>query len=497
MNPALSPRDNDIRERLGLDAAAGRRAWTRRGPWLALAVLAALAAAFAVFALRGGEAAPRYATAPAAIGDLVETVTATGTLEALDTVEVGSEVSGRVEAVHVDFNDRVARGQALATIDPEEAAARAEQAAAQLQSAHASVARSQASAEEAAANLRRIESLAAAGLVSEQELDASRATAERARADVAAARAQATVSGASLTSSHASLAKTEIRSPIDGVVLARSVEPGQTVAASLQAPVLFTLARDLTRMTLHVDVDEADVGKVREGQPATFTVDAYPERTFRSQVVSLRNVPKDEAGVVTYEAVLAVDNAELLLRPGMTASADIVTDEKRGQLLVPNAALRFTPPEVAAAEQDGRRGLFLPGISSRRGGRGERSGDQAAERGGAAARGGATAAGAGRAAAAEGAGAPGGEGGADRRGAAAGGAASPAAERSPAAASGFPGARRAGGGGGTVWVLRAGEPVAVAVAPVASDGVRTAVRSPALSPGDEVIVDVAVAEAAS
>lgn len=428
----------DILSTLGLDDNGRRRSWTRRIVYGLIAVALIAAVLFALRSRKTAEGGTSYVTSPARVGELVETVSATGTLEALDTVEVGAETSGRILEVLVDFNDRVRKGQVLATIDPEQATARSDEATAQLRAARAAVTRAQATVEESNQNLKRLKGLRDAGLISEQDYDAAEATARRAQADVASARAQATVAEASLSEAHSSLQKTAVRSPIEGIVLARAVEPGQTVAASFQTPVLFTLARDLTDMALHVQVDEADVGKVREEQTATFRVDAWPDREFASRVVSLRNVPTKEQNVVTYEGVLAVDNDELLLRPGMTATASIVTERKDGVLLVPNAALRFTPPEVATAQQNRRTGLFLPGIS--RGG--PPGGSQRQQRSGS-----------------EGA--------------------APAAK-------------------GTVWVLRQGQPVSVPVTPGATDGRNTEVRSelssPQLKAGDEVIVDVAVQE---
>ena len=369
----------DILSTLGLDDNGRRRTWTRR-ILFGVIVLALVAAGVALKGRQTAEGGTSYVTSPASVGDLVETVAATGTLEALDTVEVGSETSGRILDVLVDFNDRVEKGQVLATIDPEQATARSEEAAAQLSAARASVTRAQATVEESNQSLARLRGLRDAGLISDQDFDAAQATARRAQADVASARAQATVAQASLSEARSNLQKTAIRSPIEGIVLSRAVEPGQTVAASFQTPVLFTIARDLTDMALHVQVDEADVGKVREGQTATFRVDAHPDREFASRVVSLRNMPTAAENVVTYEAVLAVDNAELLLRPGMTATASVVTERKEGVLLVPNAALRFTPPEVATAAQQSqqRPGMFLPGIG-RGGPQGGRRQQQAAK----------------------------------------------------------------------------------------------------------------------
>jgi HlyD family secretion protein len=442
---------DEMKATLGLDEDSQRRPWMRWVLWGLVA--AALIAGFLLFRSRNqGAKGTSYVTTPARVGNLVEAITATGTLQALDTVQVGSETSGRILDVLVDFNDQVRKGQVLATIDPEQASARADEATAQLRAARASVARAQATQEETAQSLKRSRGLKDAGLISQQDYDTAQATARRAQADVASARAQATVAGAGLSAAQSSLQKTSIVSPIDGIVLSRAVEPGQTVAASFQTPVLFTIARDLSDMTLHVQVDEADVGKVREGQPATFTVDAYPQREFDSRVVSLRNVATTDQNVVTYEAVLAADNSGLLLRPGMTATASVVTQRKQDVLLVPNAALRFTPPDVAAANQDQRRGIFLPGIT--RGGPGGGSNRQQ-----------------------------------QRSGSNGGATETPGQDSSRRGGHGM-------GANGTVWVLRQGAPVAVQVTAGATDGRNTEISSAQLKAGDEVIVDVAAQPAA-
>jgi HlyD family secretion protein len=473
--------DPEVQERLGL-VGGRRRRWRRLVPW-ALGALA-LVVLLLWWRGRGGQGDREgYVTVGVERGDLAVTVTATGTLSALDTVEVGSEVSGRVVTVDADFNDRVRQGQVLATLDPEQAQAAAEEAAAQVAAAAASLQRAQATVEEARTYLRRAQELSAAGLLSPQDLDTAEATARRSAADVASAQAQATVARAGLSAARSRLHKTQILAPIDGIVLARSVEPGQTVAASLQAPVLFTLARDLRDMTLEVNVDEADVGKVREGQGASFTVDAYPGRVFPSRVMSLRNVPTTTDNVVAYEAVLAVDNPDLALRPGMTGTATIRTEEKAGVLLVPNAALRFTPPEVVTAESGRRGGLFIPGVTRspwQRRNEQPRSGGA----GGAGAGGGTR--GAARAGSPAAGGTPGRPPGASAR--REGAAASPAAGGAGAAGGG-------GGGGDRVWVLREGKPVPVMVVLGATDGSQTEVVEGELRAGDQVVVDVRTTEA--
>jgi HlyD family secretion protein len=292
---------------------------------------------------------PTFETAEVTRGDLHVTITATGTLSARDSVPVGAEISGRVIKVYVDFNDKVKKGQILAEIDPEQYRARRDDASAQLNLAKANRATAEATAKEAELKAARLRAMRNEGLSSVQDLEATEATLARARASVDSASAQITSAGASLKVAASNLGKTTVRSPIDGVVLERSVEPGQTVTAGLQTPVLFTLAADLSEMRLAIKVDEADVGQVRAGQRASFTVDAYPNRTFDSEVVSVKNMPTTTQNVVTYETRLSVKNPDLLLRPGMTATATILVDDEINVMLVPNAALRYTPKAKAVA----------------------------------------------------------------------------------------------------------------------------------------------------
>jgi HlyD family secretion protein len=337
---------------LGLDKRSRRR------PWLTwLVVLAVLAAAILgigrYMSMRARDRMPRYQTAKVERGDIEVIVTATGTLQGLNTVEVGAEVSGRVSTVHVDYNDQVKKGQLLAEIDPEQSRAAVDEATARVSEAQAAIHQARATLLEAEQNAARAVQQLSQGLVSQRDHDAALATRERARASVASAEASAVVARAALKSARSRLDKTQILAPIDGVVLSRLVEPGQTVTAGFQTPILFKLTEDLRRMSLRVYVDEADVGRVREGQAATFTVDAYPDKVFPSKLLSLRNEPRTEQNVVTYEAVLEVDNTELLLRPGMTATATIKSDVRKNVVTIPNAALRFTPPDV---EEDRRRG---------------------------------------------------------------------------------------------------------------------------------------------
>jgi HlyD family secretion protein len=295
----------------------------------------------------------RYLTVQARVGDLKETVTATGTLKGLDSVDVGSQISGKITKINVDFNDHVSVGQVLAEIDTAQLQSRVEQSKAQVNAADASVVLAKATQAQNRAQYARALDLSQKGLISSKDLDAAKADADRSAASITSAGAQATLARASLKDAQTQLSYAVIRSPIDGIVLSRLVEPGQTVAASMSAPVLFTLARDLTQLRLYVDIDEADVGKVREGQSATFLVDAWRGHGFSSKVVSVHNLPTNGQTVVTYQAVLSVDNGERLLRPGMTATATITTDEQKGVLLVPNAALRFSPPASTKASAGG------------------------------------------------------------------------------------------------------------------------------------------------
>lgn len=291
---------------------------------------------------------PDYQTAAARRADVRVTVTATGTLEAITTVDVGAEVTGRLLSVLVDANDTVKRGQLLAVIDPEQLRAAVDQSAAQLAAADAAILQTKATLVETTKALERAKQQATDGLLSPKDLEAATAAAARADASLTSNVASATLARATLTQARSRLDKTKIISPIDGMVLSRHVEPGQTVTAGFTTPLLFKLAQDLTQMRLNVDIDEADMGRVREGQESSFTVEAYPDRIFSSKVTSLRNEPKTSQNVVTYQGVLSVDNHERLLRPGMTCTATILADMRKDVLVVPNAALRFAPPLSSA-----------------------------------------------------------------------------------------------------------------------------------------------------
>ena len=325
--------------------AARRATRRRRVVWL---VLVAAAAAAAALGLRARYLAPplpiQYLTTPVVRGLLTVKVTATGSLQPVTQVDVGTEVSGTVEAVLVNFNDRVDAGQVLARLDTTQLAARERQSRAALALATARVQEARATAVETANRLQRSQRMLARQLTATEDHESVQASSARAAAGVTVAIAQVQQAQAQLDYDQRLLEKATVHAPISGIVLQRQVEPGQTVAASLQTPVLFTLAENLRQMLLNVQVDEADVGKVAAGQQAEFSVDAYPNRRFPATISLVRYLPKTVDGVVTYEAQLVVDNSELLLRPGMTATADIAVQRSEGVLLVPNAALRYTPP---------------------------------------------------------------------------------------------------------------------------------------------------------
>ncbi len=373
LNPITPPAPETpetLAAHIGLNPPPPSRRWTRYG-LVALGVLALAGAAG--FLLPGPTPdQPRFKTATVERDDLTIKVTATGQLQPVTQVDVGTEVSGTIDQVAVDYNDRVTQGQILARLDPDTFQAKQRQSQAALLLARASVTEAQVTVTETTSKLRRIRDMIAKRLSSPEELDTATAAAGRAEAALEVARAKVEQAQAQLDADNRTLEKSEIRSPITGTVLKRQVEPGQTVAASLQTPVLFTLAEDLTQLELNVAVDEADVGQIKEGLKAEFTVDAYPNRRFPATITQVRYAPETINGVVTYAALLSLDNRDLSLRPGMTATAEIIASEIKNALLVPNAALRFTPPtpKVAKEESRGLVGMLLPSRppSSRRGG---------------------------------------------------------------------------------------------------------------------------------
>ena len=472
-----------------------------------MALLAALAVWF--FFLRGGGDAEPYRTEAVRRGEITRSVSASGTLEALVTVEVGSQISGQVTQVMVDYNDRVRRGQVMAVLDPQNQRSAVEQSQAQIASAQAGVAQAQAQVALAQAEYDRQKFLFDRQIVAQAALDTAQASLRTARANVASAQAQVRQAQAALRSNQATLGRTTITAPIDGIVIDRQIEPGQTVASGLNVAVLFTLAQDLGRVQALVSVDEADIGSVRVGQPVRFTVDAFQNDNFTGEVTQIRVLPTTESSVVAYTVVVEADNPGERLLPGMTANADIILEEKRNVLRVPNSALRFTPADVEAQTQGAQAGASPFGGAGGQGGQRRAGGapgrgnmaavmieelgldaaqkakiqpilDRAQQEARAARRAG------------------GGQGGGQRsRG------------MNPAAAAAFNKAfdeikpllrpdqqvklealrgRFAGGGGrGTVWVLRDGKPVQVSVRTGATDGSYTEILGGGLREGDQVI----------
>lgn len=341
----------------------GRRLLTRRTTWLVVAIVLGVTAA-AVLLMRGSAAAdaPQFVTEVVSRGDLDVRVSATGKLQPTITVSVGSELSGLVDAVFVDENETVTKGQLLARLDVLRLQDQITGSEATLAAAEARVGQAAATVTEATAQLARFREvwrLSDGKVPSQTEIEAAEANLARADADRTSAEASVTEAQAALSSDRTNLSKASIRSPINGIVLTRAVEPGQTVAASLQVATLFTIAQDLRQMELAVDVDEADVGRVADTQRATFTVDAYPNRTYEASVTRVAFGATTTGDVVSYSTVLVVNNDDLTLRPGMTASAEIATASVEGALLVPNAALRYTP--AATTSSRGFVASLMPG----------------------------------------------------------------------------------------------------------------------------------------
>jgi HlyD family secretion protein len=321
------------------------------------------------------DTAPRfeYTTRPVKRGGLSVVVTATGSVQATDQVDISSELSGTVRKVNVTYNSTVKKGEVLAELDTNKQEADVQNARAQLASAQANVLKAEAEAASAKNSFDRLTGLVTNRISTQQELDAARFAYQSTLAAKSVSEASVLSAQAALRLAELNLAKLKIVSPIDGIVLTRSIDPGQTVASSLNAPVLFTIAGDLKRMELQVAVDEADVGQVKEGQNAKFAVDAYPDRQFPATIEAVRFASETVSNVVTYKAVLTVDNDDLLLRPGMTATADITVQSVDDALLVPNAALRYSPPATARGRGNFLTRLFMPPRP-----RGNRGGDEAA-----------------------------------------------------------------------------------------------------------------------
>lgn len=414
--------------------ALGRLRGRRRPWWLVVVLAGIVAAGVAAFVSRRhrASAAPPYMTSRVTRGDVTELIRATGTIQPVLQVQVGAQVSGRISSVPVDFNSRVRRGDLLAEIDSTQYRAQVAQVRAQLMSARAVRAQNRANLALAEQNLARAQQLRAQGLNAAADLDAAVAQRDAARATVGVADAQIAQAQAALSSAQTNLAFTRIVAPIDGIVATRSVDPGQTVAASFQTPTLFVIANDLTHMRVIANVDEANIGKLAEQMASTAHVDAFPRETFRGIVRELRINPTTTNGVVTYQAVIDVQNPLGRLRPGMTATITVITSQRTAVLRVPNAALRYHPSASVRA----------PGGSNR----------------------------------------PGRDGGNPRSG-------GPAAS-----SSGAPGGRAtdettATPDQGTLYLLRGGRAVRTRVTIGATDGAFTEVEAPGLTENAEVVID--------
>ena len=317
-----------------------------------LVLLAAGIAALAVaFWPRAVPLSARFRQGMVARGTVVRQISATGRVEARTTVEVGAQVSGRIATVEVDFNDHVTIGQVLARFDTESLDAQLAQSKASVKAAKAAVQQARADRKRAQRTFERTKRLHERGIDSQEALENAQSARDVAEAAVRSATAQLELQNANARVAETNRRYAEILSPIDGIVISRNVEAGQTVAAAFQTPILFVIAEDLTKMKVVASIDEADIGDARPGQTATFTVDAYPNRAFDATLTELRSAAKLVQNVVTYEAVLEVDNEEGLLRPGMTASVKVRTAEAENALHLPNAALRFTPPEQEGEPQ--------------------------------------------------------------------------------------------------------------------------------------------------
>ncbi|MEK8031425.1 efflux RND transporter periplasmic adaptor subunit [Ideonella sp. DXS29W] len=360
--PSSSPDDRQAPDWLLGDT---RPRWKRRSTWVAVGLAASLVAGgLAWQRAQQRQAAPHYVTEPVTRGDVSLQVTANGTLQPTRSVNIGSELSGTVSEVLVDVNDRVKKGQVLVRLDTAKFADQVAKSEAALRSARASVAQAVATAQQAKAALGRLEEvqrLSGGKLPAATELDNARATLAQAEATEASARANVAQAEATLRTDRTNLEKASIRAPIDGVVLTRSVDPGNAVAASLQAVTLFTMAEDLTQMKLSVNVDEADVGQVKEGQTAQFSVSAWPGRRYPAKISRVAYGSTTTDNVVTYTTQLLVENPDLTLRPGMTATATIAATERPQVLRVPNTAFSFSPAAPGGADNAAKGGAAAPG----------------------------------------------------------------------------------------------------------------------------------------
>jgi HlyD family secretion protein len=342
---------------------------------IAFTVIAAASGA-AYYQTTGGESLPQFATAQATRGDVVEVVEVTGKLEAVTTVQVGTQVSGTIQSLHADFNSKVRKGQVIARLDASVLKAQVDQAEATLARLQAEVERARVQVGDANLKLRRAKQLSEKGLIPATDLETAETTAREASAALKAAEAQVVQAHASLNQARVNLSHTVITAPVDGIVISRSVDVGQTVAASMSAPTLFVIAKDLAEMQVSASVDEADIGRIEPGQKVTFKVDAYPAETFRGTVSQVRLEPVVAQNVVSYVTIIDVPNRDLKLKPGMTANVTVEVARADNVVRVPNAALRFVPTEEMLAsiqrtdnqmpDSGTERGVRPPGDANRR-----------------------------------------------------------------------------------------------------------------------------------
>lgn len=319
---------------------------------LTAALLLVAVAAFAFWRFGNSAKESSYVTMPVQRNNITQVVSSTGTLQAVVTVQVGSQVSGTIDKLFADFNTKVKAGQVVVQLNQDKFKASVDQGRANVLAAQSSLAKAQVSVADALRTLERNRELRKRDLMAQSELDAAQTAYDAALAQVEVNKAQVAQAQAALNQTKVDLDNTTIRSPVDGIVISRNVDVGQTVAASLQAPTLFTIANDLSKMEVHTNVDEADVGNIWEGQEVAFTVDAYPARRFTGKVHQVRNAATVVQNVVTYNAVVRIDNKELLLKPGMTANVQFLVSQKEDVLTIPNMAIRFKPPEQKDEAQE-------------------------------------------------------------------------------------------------------------------------------------------------
>jgi HlyD family secretion protein len=353
-HPAAPAHGKDAPARAELErdlSQVGTKRWARR--LVALLVIVASVAGVVVWRIKTRPPPPpRYVTGEITSGDVLETVQSTGQIKPLTEVQVGAQVSGRITKVFVDFNSVVKAGDVLAEIDPTLLGAQIDSNRAQVAVAKASVVRAESALATSKQRLDRAKKMVSEGVGTQADLDSAQGAYDVAVADLAAAKAQVSQIDAVLRSSRTNLEYTRIFSPINGIVINRAIDPGQTVAASFQAPTLFVIAQDLRKMRVFADIDEADVGRVKEGMDAEVSVDAFPGEAFKGTVSQVRFSPFSQSGVVTYAAIVEVENPDVKLRPGMTATVTIRSAEAKGVKRLPNAALRFKPtPEK---DKDGK-----------------------------------------------------------------------------------------------------------------------------------------------